>query len=230
MAEGSKSFLETAGGLITLVGAVAGLTAYCVSLQFSLNQANREIERLDKQVEVLATKSVAGIPGPKGDPGPEGPPGPQGPRGLQGDPGPMGPPGEAASSGVGPSMAEVEAAIAKALANLPSTLNTGPMVSARTPTAAALEAGACLSAAEISVASAFTLSEDQEICGNDGELLTTVQGIDRVTVFFTSPGYPNWSCRKTDKCTFAWLENRRFFVERTVKSGDRWTASFRFEK
>ncbi|MDZ7873204.1 MAG: hypothetical protein U5N27_08625 [Rhizobium sp.] len=142
----------------------------------------------------------------------------------------MGPPGEITSSAAGPSMAEVEAAIAKAIASLPSTLKAGTTVAAGTQAAAALEAGACLSAAEISTASAFTLSEDQEICGNDGELLTTVQAIDRITVFFTSPGDPNWSCRKTDKCTFAWLENRRFFVERTVKSGDKWTASFRFEK
>lgn len=227
MADG-RNLLDTVVGIVSLAGLLAGGIWYATGLQNQLDAAQREITELRTKLDSVTMPN--GMPGPKGDPGPEGPPGPQGPRGLRGEPGPMGPPGEIASSATGPSMAEVEAAIAKAIANLPSTLNKGTVVSAETQAAAAFQAGTCLSAAEISAASAFALSEGQEICGNDGELLTTVQAIDRITVFFTSPGYPNWSCRKTDKCTFAWLENRRFFVERTVKSGDKWTASFRFEK
>lgn len=82
---GSKSALEHIGVLVGVAVAVAGLTAYTVSLQFTLNQANREIERLSKQVETLNTEVQApakiGPQGPKGD---KGEPGERGPRGVDG--------------------------------------------------------------------------------------------------------------------------------------------------
>ena len=74
MAEGgSKSALEHVGVLVGVAVAVAGLTAYTVSLQFTLNQANREIERLSKQVDTLNSEvqesAKVGPQGPKGDKG-----------------------------------------------------------------------------------------------------------------------------------------------------------------
>lgn len=229
MAEG-KSFLDTAGGLITLVGAVAGLTAYCVSLQFNLNQANREIERLDKQVAVLATKAPDGVPGPKGDPGPEGPQGPQGPRGLQGEPGPIGPPGPSGSSAAGLSMAEVEAAIAKALAKLPPATGQGPTASSGSKVAGGFDTSQCLLVDEINSVPSFTLAEGQEICGPDGALLATMVGVDRLAGYFDMPGDGRSACGKGRKCQFDWLSEKQFFVERISEKGKPPVVSFRFEQ
>jgi hypothetical protein len=90
MAEGGKSLFETVGALITIVGAVAGLTAYTVSLQYNLNEANREIDRLSKKVEGMSSFQ-APVAGPQG---------PQGPKGDRGEPGPQGEQGGVVQSGL----------------------------------------------------------------------------------------------------------------------------------
>jgi hypothetical protein len=214
MAEGSKSFLETAGGLITLVGAVAGLTAYCVSLQFSLNQANREIERLDKQVEVLATKAPSGLPGPKGDMGPRGPEGPQGPRGFQGEPGPVGPQGPAGSGSGGLTESQVRQMIQQALSSLPAPSSSGGGISVSLGGEDVFDSSSCIPVAEVKRLATLTLRQGQEFCEADGRLVATVKMERTGFVIITRPGEPSDRCGLNSKCRMRWLGSKSYIYER----------------
>lgn len=221
MAEGGKSFLDTAGGLITLVGAVAGLTAYCVSLQFSLNQANREIERLDKQVEVLATKTPSSLPGPKGDigprgePGPEGPAGPQGPRGPQGEIGPIGPAGPAGSASGGLSESQVRQMIQEALQSMPTPSATGGNVSVTLGGEDVFNSSKCISVSEVRQLEVLLLRDGQEFCETDGRLVAKIgsAGI-RGAFSYTMPGVGNYNCYLNRQCKIRWLGGRTYTYER----------------
>ena len=214
MAEGGKSFLDTAGGLITLVGAVAGLTAYCVSLQFSLNQANREIERLDKQVGVLATQAPSGVPGPKGDTGPQGPEGPQGPRGFQGEPGPMGLPGPAGSGSGGLTESQVRQMIQQAISGLP-TPTSGGGVNINLSGEDVFDAAGCIPVAEVKKLTTLTLRQGQEFCEADGRLVATVKNMDRTGFLLISrPGESNDRCGLNSKCRMRWLGSKSYIYER----------------
>ncbi len=221
MAEGGKSFLDTAGGLITLVGAVAGLTAYCVSLQFSLNQANREIERLDKQVEVLATKPPAGVPGPKGDKGdkgetgPQGPAGPQGPRGLQGEQGPMGSPGAAGSTSGGLTEAQVRQLIQQALSSIPTASSSGGTITVTLGGEDIFRSAGCIPVSSVRNLQVLTLREGQEFCEADGRLIARIGRIEASGYFNVSrPGLMGDGCGLGNQCNMRWLGGKRFVYER----------------
>lgn len=216
MADGSKSFLETAGGLITLVGAVAGLTAYCVSLQFNLNQANREIERLDKQVEVLATKASSGMPGPKGDIGPQGPEGPQGPRGFRGEPGPMGPPGAAGSGSAGLSESQVRQLIQQALSSLPApSTGGGGGITVSLGGEDVFNSAGCILVPELRSLQVLTLRAGQEFCEADGRLVARITGMsDSGLLNYQEPGLGVGRCSVNSGCTLRWLGSRRYVYER----------------
>lgn len=217
MAEGSKSFLETAGGLITLVGAVAGLTAYCVSLQFSLNQANREIERLDKQVEVLATKSVAGVPGPRGEPGlrgPQGEAGPPGPKGDKGDQGPRGEPGQLSNSGAGASIAELKEFqdLQKKVLELEAKIATS-VSSSGAGVVSVGTAGQCWKYPEDMTSGAVVLPENIRICSSEGAYLSTLEIESTKGVVFNR-GNSTYPCTLQKPCPPLQSENAEYILDK----------------
>lgn len=221
MTEGTahRSLTETFGGLVTIVGAVAALTAYCVSLQYSLNEANREIERLSKQVDSISARSsgVQGLKGDKGDPGDAGPSGPRGERG---------PPGEPSANGsldMASLLARIQQMVDQAVSAREAT--AAPTQSNKPPplksTVADLFAsGQCALVDDVRAQKILSLREGNEICDITGKLLARVAGVDagwHQPVRFTYPGKGNETCYLEASCDFSILDNGSYTYERQTK-------------
>jgi hypothetical protein len=225
MAESSKSFLETVGGLITVGAAVAGLTAYCVSLQFSLNQAAREIERLDKQLVSLSQQSTAtqqgqrgpaGPQGPKGDQGEPGQQGPRGERGLPGEQGPIGPAGTS-SNGAGISEQQVRQIVEQAMRQQPVTsqVSQGAAVNVTLGGQDVFDAAGCIPLESIRNLQVITLRAGNEFCDRNGRLAFRVKSIRESdgAIYFANPGKSDGFCRHERQCDFKDI-GRKYVYER----------------
>jgi hypothetical protein len=222
MAEGGKSLFETVGALITIVGAVAGLTAYTVSLQYNLNEANREIDRLSKKVEAMSTLQTPGV-GPQGVPGPKGDrgePGPQGEPGLRGPAGPMGPSGPSSSAGIDADALRqmVDTAVSQQLAALPKSADTAAPGSADINKALAIfENSQCVQWDSMKNLAVLTLKPKMEVCLANGQLIGSVGQIDvegRHHIYMNISGQGSEGCYMGEKCRWALLQNRYYIYER----------------
>lgn len=215
-----RSLTETFGGLVTIVGAVAALTAYCVSLQYSLNEANREIERLSKQVDSISSRS-SGLQGPKGDKGDPGDVGPTGPRGERGPPGE---PGTNGSLDMASLLARVQQMVDQAV-NARETTTVVPTQNNKLPPAKATTAdlfadGQCALVDDVKAQKVLSLREGNEICDSTGKLLARVAGVDsgwQQPVRFTYPGKGNETCYLEASCDFSILDNGSYTYERQTK-------------
>ncbi len=230
MAETNKSFLETLGGVITIGGVVAGLTAYCVSLQFGLNQASREIERLDKQISSLSSSqsnAQQGVRGPKGEQGEVGPEGPRGPVGPAGPKGEKGEPGTAVldSSEI---IALVNKTVAERLNQLPKVSTNTASVTPAVPQV--YDTTSCIDVAAVKNSPMLSLRKAMEICAPDGQLLTKVIGVFENYISFSNPDVGRWNCGLGAKCGFAWDKSRQFFIERSSDQNGELVALIRFVK
>ncbi|MGO7589964.1 hypothetical protein [Rhizobium leguminosarum] len=225
MAEGAthRSFMDTVGGLITIVGAVAALTAYCVSLQFTLNEANREIERLSKQVDTISARTASNAQGPKGDrgeTGPQGPRGEKGEQGIQGQPGAVGGGGGVDEVRLG---AMIDDRLSQKLASMPKA------VAANTDVSGLFDMSKCTPASEIKKRDTLIIFKGMEVCDASGALLTRMNGLaDSNRMVFWSPGTGDWSCSSSSKCRFDWDPNRDFYYERSTEKDGKSFTSIRF--
>lgn len=228
MADG-RGLLDTVVGIASLVGLLAGGIWYATGLQNQLDAAKREIIELRTKLDSVATvDKTAGLRGPQGDKGDMGDTGPQGPRGERGPQGEKGPKGE---DGKGVTQAELDAAVVRAIAERPVQTTTAASTSTPSPSAVAMfDTGSCIASTQIKSSKYFVLSEGQEICGGDGELLTRFVGMGPGdSAMFFNPGYGNWSCGPGQKCRFDWYQGKRFHLERAKAEADKPSVMFRFE-
>lgn len=239
MAEGGKSFLETLGGLVTVGAAVAGLTAYCVSLQFSLNQASREIERLDKQLALLSQQSAAmqqglrgpsgpqGPQGPKGDPGERGAQGPRGERGIPGEPGPAGP---ISPTGVNEDQIRtiIAAAFKEKMGDISSDLyQVNKIVIPNN----VIDFADCAEIEKFRNQPVIIFREGNEYCESDGRIVAKVKELqEKGYISFTVPGRSDGRCYLDSKCLFDWLSVKKYVFERVGRDEHGIIAMFRMEK
>jgi hypothetical protein len=233
MAEGgSRHFLDTVGGLVTVAVAVAGLTAYCVSLQFSLNDANREIERLSKRIEGLSA-AQAGVRGPVGPQGERGPKGDQGERGPQGLQGPGGEPGASSTSEM--NSEQIKAMINEAVASaLASGVSTGAVLSNRVPDSGqgeGMDLSNCIDASVIDSNKGVFVKQGSEFCERDGRLVMSVGSIylstERVNLDY--PGNGETSILRGKKEPLKFNPKRKVYIERMHEAEGERSAILRFE-
>lgn len=223
LAEG-RNLLDTVVGIVSLAGLLAGGIWYAAGLQNQLNAAQREIVELRTKLESVSNAGTAvgprGPQGPKGDQGDSGPPGPRGP---QGDPGPS---GSAGNSGSGLNEQQVRELIQQAVRTLPAPTS----IAAAPQTGTELDPKACLLSSQVMSSPSFSIAVGQEICDENGALLSTLIEITRKkSVFFMVPGKGTIGCSYGAKCSLPWMRGRIFHTERVTESGDASAANFRFE-
>jgi hypothetical protein len=229
MAEG-KSVLEHVGALVGIAAAVAALTAYCVSLQFSLNEADKEINRLSKQIESLSSQvqsqvsAKGGLQGPKGDQGDAGPQGPKGERGPQGEQGP------AAQVDVSQFRPLVDQLVSQKFASMPQS---APAMTAQTIAAVPdiFNSSSCIPIDTIRNLDVLTLRSGNEFCDKTGRLLFRVSkiGENDGLVSFANPGNGNGYCSFEETCKFSDI-GKTFVYERRGHDDNGEIALFRIKR
>jgi hypothetical protein len=127
-------------------------------------------------------------------------------------------------------MADVEAAITKALAKLPVPSGQSSAVVSTGQAEVTFDTSVCVPADEIRKAKTFVLTKGQEICDSDGSLLTTYEGVDPNAAYFRNPSTGQWYCSKGNTCQFNWMSGRKFYIERVKEDGGKTFAMFRFEQ
>lgn len=231
----AKTFLNDFGLIITAIAAVGGAAIVINSYKEKVDQAQVAVDLLTKQVTELqgTINRLAKVPdgktGPQGPKGEQGDPGVQGPRGERGPQGEQGPPGTGSNIDRLAIETLVKTTVAQEIAKLPGPTNSGTSA----PASATIDYSKCLASTSVTSASSLIVKEGLEICGADGELLTTVTRIQTSNnggVFFKQPGSSEWYCSSTSKCWFGFDDGRQFVVERIFKSDGEDVASLRFSR
>lgn len=212
MAEGNRNLLDTAVGVVSLAGLLAGGIWYATGLQSQLDSAQREITDLRAKLDTVSAANVSakGIKGDKGDLGDVGPTGPRGPKGDQGPQGDAGPAGKEGSGGVDESKlrALVAAAVAaQAAKSQPSVVNN-----ALVDAAGKFDTSKCILDSDVRSVPLLTVKAGMQFCKADGTLLTIVEKIAPGNVIlFRNPGSGRWYVYQGEKNGFKWDTGRQFY-------------------
>jgi len=193
--------------------------------QVSVGLLTSQVSDLQNTINRLASLP-AGEPGARGEPGPRGPKGDQGDVGPQGPRGERGPPGEQSAGSSDITEATLEPIVQKMVAEQLSKLQ--PIASAISTAAAPsaeIDYSRCFPVSTFVVSKTLVVKRGMEVCGEDGELLITVETVNSYGVLFKPPGLNGWTCGMSDRCRFAFDTKRKFIVERLLEDG---SASLRF--
>lgn len=226
-------FLNSFGGILTALAAVAGGAIVVNSYREKVDQAQVAVELLTKQVADLQSTinrlattpdGKPGPQGPKGDPGDPGPQGPRGERGLQGE---QGPAGQLDLSQVRP---VIEQLVSQKLASIPQPSSTSA-AQAVASTADIFSSASCIPIDAIRNLDVWTLRPNNEFCDKTGRLLFRVSRIRESDgrIFFANPGQGTGNCTFEQTCSFSEI-GKTFVYERRGHDDDGEIALFRIKK